>query len=1073
MKKLKNLLFVALFFTAATVLGQGVTSSSVSGKITIENGESLPGTSVQLVHTPSGTKYGASTDFSGFFRISNMRTGGPYSFTVSYIGFKTVEKNNIFLQLGDTKTFNIVLVEDSNVLEEIVIVSSSFANEGSETKVSRKQIAALPTLSRSIADFARLTPQAKISGDNTISIGGQNNRFNAIYLDGAVNNDVFGLASSGTNGGQTGVSPISLDAIDQFQINIAPFDVRQSGFAGGSINAITKSGTNKTIASAYSFIRSEALAGKTPVDLAGDNERERLEKFTAITTGTRIGGAIIKDKLFYFVNYERQENETPREFIFDNYNGNSSPLDIANLSQFIGDNYNYNVGGFDNAVSSLVSDKLIAKIDWNINDNHKLSVKHSYVKGVNNSANVSSQRSINFSNGNQSFESVTNTSTIELNSTFGNRFGNSLVIGYTAVKDDRGFNGSPFPNVRIRDGQGSINFGSEPFSTANLLETEILTISDNFEIYAGAHKITIGTHNEFSSINNVFFGRNFGYYEFSNLNDFITGEKAERYRLGYSLIGGNGDTSLGAAKFSAFQLGAYVQDDYTISDKFKVSAGIRVDVPFWEDGIANEEFNTTTVDLLEAAGKDLKGARVGKAINASPLFSPRIGFSWDVNGDRKTKIRGGFGVFTSRVPLVWPGGAYNNNGLTAGRLDNRARNGQFIPDFNPDVESQYKDPVPGSGAIGGVIDLFAEDFRLPQIFKTNIAIDQKLPNGYSISADFIFNDNLRAIQYQNINLQGPEFFTTEPGSRPNFGNNLVDDTYPGIYLASNTSLGNSWNFSTTINKNYFSDFVDVRSQVSYAYGDSNVLNDGTSSQNESQWARNENINGANNLEVSRSDFAQGHRVLGNASMDFKWNEKHTTTLGFFYDAGQGDVVSYIYNDFGDIADDSGSANSLIYVPANASEINLVDLTNRNGDVISTKEEQWVDLNSFIESNDYLSSRRGQFAERNGDRAKWSHIVDLKFAHEFKINTSKNSHAIEVTADIFNFTNLLNKNWGKRFVSGGFNSVSLINFARFEADGTTPKYNYIKDVENQINASDDSGLNSSRWQAQIGLRYKFN
>lgn len=1037
----------------------------MGGKVVDSSNEALPGANVLVTHIPTGTKYGAETNLDGFYRISNMRSGGPYKVSVTYVGYKSYEKEGLYLSLGASETVNIKLTEDENVLSEVVIVANTSSKDGSETKVSRKQIASLPTISRSIADFARLTPQAQISGDNTISIAGQNNRYNAIYLDGAVNNDVFGLSSSGTNGGQTGVSPISLDAIDQFQINIAPFDVRQSGFAGGSINAITKSGTNKTQASAYSFFRNEKLAGKTPVDIAGNNERIKLPEFTALTYGARIGGAIKKDKLFYFVNYEKQNNETPRTFFIDNYTGSSDAAALNNLTQFIANEYGYNVGGYDKAISSLKSDKLIAKLDWNINDNHKLSLKHSYVKGISNRANSSSTRGINFSNGNQVFESITNTSTLELNSTFGSNYSNSLVVGYTSVKDDRGFNGNPFPNVRIRDGRGRISFGSEPFSTANLLETDVLTITDNFEIYSGAHKVTIGTHNEFSSINNVFFGRNFGFYEFNSVNDFITKQKAIRYRLGYSLIGGNGDTSEGSAKFNSYQLGVYFQDEVTFSDRFKATAGLRFDVPFWENGRTNADFNSRTVGLLTAAGKDLKGARVGKGISSKLHISPRVGFTWDVNGDRSTKVRGGFGIFTSRVPLVWPGGAYNNNGVTSGRIDIRGAGN--TPVFNPDVNSQFKDPIPGSGATGGAIDLFAADFTLPQVFKTNLAIDQKLPANFSISADFIWNDNINAIKYENINLQGPEFTTTEAGGRPNYGFNRVDRNYQGIYLASNTREGHSWNFSTTLNKNYYSDFIDVRAQASYSYGDSDVINDGTSSQNSSQWSRVENVNGANNLDLSRSDFAQGHRVLSNASIDFKWNKSNKTTLGLFYDAGQGNVFSYVYNDRGALAADSGDSNSLVFVPANASQINLVDKGS------FTAAQQWTALNSFIENNEYLKSRRGQFAERNGDRARWSHVVDLKFAHEFKINTKKNSHAIELTADIFNVTNLLNKNWGKRYFSGSFNAVRLVNFEGFEADGTTPRYSYNPSAENSLNRSDDSGLNSSRWQMQLGVRYKFN
>ncbi|HEA30092.1 MAG TPA: carboxypeptidase regulatory-like domain-containing protein, partial [Leeuwenhoekiella sp.] len=563
MKKITSLIAVMFFFFLTTVsFAQGVTTSSINGRVLDNTETPLPGANVVAVHQPSGTTYGATTDFDGFYRISNMRVGGPYTVTITYVGFEGFVADNIFLQLGDAKKISVSMREAQNTLDEIVVTgqrNSIFdsGKTGAETSVSQTQVSNLPTLSRNIADFARLTPQAQVSGDDVISIAGQNNRYNALYIDGAVNNDVFGLAGNGTNGGQTGVSPIALDAIESFQINVAPFDVRQSGFAGGSINAITKSGTNTFEGSAYGYLRNESLAGKTPVDLAGeDGDREKLDDFSAKTYGVRIGGPIVEDKLFFFVNYERQENETPQPFNIDNYTGDSSASDIQGLSDFLVNNYGYNPGGFSNNASSLESDKLIAKIDWNINENHKLSLKHSYVKAINFDASASNTGSINFLNRAVNFESTTNSTALELNSRFGDQFSNNLIIGYTSVNDDRDYAGDPFPAVQIFDGSSqSINFGSEAFSTANLLEQSNLTITDNFEIYAGRHTITLGTSNEFSSSKNVFFRQNFGEYRFSNLNDFLSGNLANRYRTGYSLLGGFGDNSQGAAEFDIFQLG--------------------------------------------------------------------------------------------------------------------------------------------------------------------------------------------------------------------------------------------------------------------------------------------------------------------------------------------------------------------------------------------------------------------------------------------------------------------------------------------------------------------------------------
>ena len=1070
MKKISQFLVlaVALLFTVLSY-AQGVTTASINGQVTDANGEPLPGANVVAVHTPSGTKYGVASDFDGFYRISNMRVGGPYTVTISYVGFQDYVDNNVYLALGESKRISTKLSEDANVLDEVIIIGNNdgifdSGKTGADTKVSRRQVNTLPSVSRNIADFARLTPQAKVTGDDVISIAGQNNRFNTIFIDGAVNNDVFGLAGSGTNGGQTGVSPISLDAIETFQISVAPFDVRQSGFAGGSINAITKSGTNTWTGSAYTFLRNEDLAGKTPVDLAGSAGRQKLDEFSANIYGARVGGPIIKDKLFFFLNYEREERETPQPFDISTFRGDFDEDDITNLTNYLG-TLGYNPGTFDSNTSSLNSDKLIARIDWNINENNNLTFKHSYVKAVNLDAPASNQGSINFFNRAESFESITNSSSLELNSKFGNNYANNLVIGYTVVNDDRGFVGNPFPSVQIEGTAGtSIFLGSEPFSTANLLEQRVLTLTNNFEIYSGRHRITIGTNNEFSNMKNVFFRQNFGDYRFDSLDDFLNNERPNRYRHGYSLLGGQGDASEGAPEFDFFQTAFYIQDEVNFSDNFTFTAGLRVDIPFWEDGAVNDDFNNRTIPLLEAAGKDLQGARVGQGIDANVHISPRVGFNWDVNGDRQTQIRGGLGIFTSRVPLVWPGATYGNNGVTTGFTE---LFGDDAPLFNPDPNSQLQIPAQGTGAVGGQIDLFAKDFKLPQVFKTNIAVDQKLPGGFIFSADFIWNDNITAVRYENLNLPNtPAFITTGAGSRPNWGNRRIDDTYTAIYLGSNTGEGSSYNIAGTLSKNFTTDRLDIRTSASYTYGEADGLFDGTSSQNSSQWRFLETTNGSNRPDLSISDFSPGHRVIANSTFEFKWTETIKTRIGLFYEGAEGAPFSYVYNDRGAIQNDTfGGEGALIYVPANQAEAQLID----DGD--RTAAEQWALLDAYIEGNDYLRSRRGQFAERNADRSNWSHIIDLKFAQEFGVKFGDKIHRLELTADIFNFTNLLNKDWGVRTFTN-FNQVQLLNFEGFAADGTTPEFTYDPRVEETTNIVDDSGLNSSRWQMQVGVRYSF-
>ncbi len=1091
MKKLLQLFLVltAMICFNSDLYAQGNTTSSINGKV-YDKDATLPGVTVVATHTPSGTRYSTSTGFDGGFRISNMRVGGPYKVVFSFVGYTSIEDEGSFLQLGDSKTFSINMKSEVNELEEVVVAikkDNTFNSNktGAQTIIDSKQIKALPSLSRNISDFARLTPQAQVRNDDVLSIGGQNNRYNAIYIDGAVSNDVFGLAANGTNGGQTGVSPISIDAIEQFQVSVSPYNVKLSGFAGGAISAITRSGTNNFEGSAYFFNRDQSLAGKTPPSLVGAAGRQKLADFSAQTYGVRAGGSIIKDKLFYFINYERQDNQTPQPFDIATYTGNigilapSTTYDpqqalirIGQLRTRLAD-LGYDAGGFENNTRTLMSDKLIAKIDWNINDNHKVSFKHSYVKAENFAPGRSSATTISFINGSQLFNSITNSSALELNSRFGNRFSNNLVVGYTDVDDDRDTSGNPFPTVEIQDGNGSIFLGAETSSTANLLRQKIFTIADNFEINTGNHTITIGTQNEFSSSRNVFFQNNFGAYRFGSLAAFLDPTlKANRYRFNYSLIGGEGDDSQGAAEFDVKQFGFYIQDEMSLTENFKLTYGVRFDIPVWGDGLENDDFNTRTVALLESRGKNLLGARVGKRIANNSHVAPRIGFNYNVNGKKQTQIRGGLGVFTSRLPLVWPGGTYNNNGVSQNAINTTVAS--QIPFFNPNpsVAAQLSSlpastPQQGGGGRGGNVDLFAKNFKLPQVFKASFAVDQKLPYGFVISADLSYNSNINAIKYENLNLNAPSANLTGPDTRPRYnGNTRVDATYQGIYLASNTNDGKSYNAAFTLTKNFSSSFIDGSISGTYSYGKSTNLLDATSSVNASQWNFVESVRGSNDLDESRSDFDQGKRLLGNANATFKWSKYTKTTLGVFYEGAAGTPISYVYNDSGRLLQDTFNNSALIYVPANQSEINLVQTSTS-----LTPQAQWEALSATIEGNDYLRSRKGQYAERNGDRLKTTHVIDLKLAQEFTINVNKKKHTLEFSADVFNFTNLLNKDWGKRYFATN-DQVQLLQQIGFLPATNTPTFTY-NPTAGDVNRVDDVGLNSSRWQMQVGVRYTFN
>jgi hypothetical protein len=1068
----KQLLFL---FLLVGYLGfsQGITTSSINGRILDANQEALMGATVLAVHTPSGTQYGVVTDFNGFYRIPNMRVGGPYSITITYVGFENIVMNDVYLQLGDSETINRQMSETASALDEVVISitrNSIFDSNqtGSNTNISAREINSLPTVTRSLGDFVRKTPEAQVSEDGAISLGGQNNRYNSIYVDGAVNNDVFGLAASGTNGGQTGVSPISLDAIESFQVNLAPFDVRQSGFAGGSINAITRAGTNSIEGSAYYFFRNQNLAGLTPTAI-NEDDRTKLSEFTAKTYGGRVGGAIIENKLFYFVNYERQEEQTPQPFDIANYRGDSSLQELNDLRQGLISRFGYDPGVFNQNTRELNSHKLIARVDWNINDKNSIIFKNSYVESENIGPRTSGNTTINFFNSGVFFPSKTNSTTLEWNTTNNSNMSNNLILGYTTVTDDRDPLGDPFPRVRIDDGSGSIFFGSEPFSTANLLEQKLFTITNNFEYYSGRHKFTLGANAELFDVKNVFFGLNFGEYRYFNLQDFMNvldGQDVtpRNYTRRYSLIGGQGDESLGAAEFKYNQFGVYLQDEIQMSDNFKLSLGMRIDIPTFEDGLANDDFNNRTVGLLEAAGKDLQGARVGKSIESNIHYSPRIGFNWDVHGDRTTQIRGGVGVFTSRVPLVWPGGTYSNNGVSQGEVrdSNLGQPAYFIADpFN-----QYVRPgqEPGSGVNGGNIDLFAPGFKLPQVLKYNFAIDQRIPIwGLIGTAEFLYNDVLNAVYYENLNVKGPVGNFNGADNRPFYNrNDLVDPTYGFIILGSNTDKGFSYNATMKLTKPFQNGFSG---QIAYTFGESKSIFEGTSSQNSSQWRNIQTVNGKNSfLEPSRSDFALGSRFSGYASYELSWSENVKTTFSLFYSGEEGNAFSYVYNGSRILNDDS-TDRALIYVPRDASEITFRPII-EDGVVIATPAQQWNAFNAFIEGDSHLRNRRGNYAQRNGSRADWSHILDFKIMQDFGVNIGSKTHSFQASLDVFNFTNLINKDWGRRsFVP------SNLGILRAESGGPNPEFTFDERFLTEgINEFDDVGILSSRWQVQLGIRY---
>ncbi|MDF9796665.1 hypothetical protein OKW21_001928 [Catalinimonas alkaloidigena] len=1094
----KTLLFfcslaMCSFGIYSSTLAQGTTTSRMTGLVT-SSGEALPGATVVAVHVPTGAEYGTVTNTEGRFTLNNLNVGGPYSITTNYVGYQPSTTDNIYLTLGQTLNLEIALEESSTELEEIVVNANGVFDgnrTGSETNIDEEAISNMPTVERGLNDYTRLTPQALVgnsaaTNSGGISFAGINNRFNAIFIDGAVNNDVFGLANSGTNGGQAGISPISPDALEQIQVVLAPYDVTLGGFAGGGINAVTRSGTNTFEGSAYYFLRNENLTGKTPTDNA-EIERVKLAPFSVQTYGARLGGPIIKNKLFFFANVEIERREEPRPFFPEDYLGNATVSDLEAIQNRLINTYGYDPGGFLNNAQTTDGEKVLLKLDWNVNRDHKLSVRHSYVKGLTNIFPRPSNVSVPFANRGYIFPSTTNSFAAELKSNFGQSASNNLIFGYTRVRDDRDIAGAPFPSIIMQDANAQIEVGTDNFSYSNIVFQDVFTLTDNFNLYKGKHTFTLGTHNEFFKVQNlfsIFSTPQYNYFsqgELSGYERFLAGENADQVLFGHEQLAdgqseirlGDEATNLGPT-FNALQMAFYVQDEYQATRKLKLTIGLRADIPiFLEDPpLENTEFNNTTVPLLEEF-YDLQGARASNTPNTQVLLSPRIGVNWDVNGDKRTQVRGGIGIFTSRVPWVWPGGMYIRNGLNSSVYFNaRFITPDGIPVYsNPD---DWRTNLFNSTSPSGDVDLFVEDFKYPQVFRTSMAVDQQLPGGLVGTLEFLYTKTLNNYNVTSLNLRPSEDNLEGADTRPVFNkDNPIDPTYTNITLVENTNLGYSWNITGQLNKRFSNGFSGG---IAYSYTKAESIQDGTGFINYNNWDNIISVEGKNNSPLSISSYSAGSRITTFLNYRKEYFDNFATSISLFYSGQSGQPFTYVYNDNDNLTSQStnSTSNIPIYVPENQDEILLANQLDINGNIVKSADEQWASLDAFIENDEYLSSRRGQYVERNASRTPFENILDLKIAQEFFINTSGGQrHALQVSLDIFNFTNMLNKDWGRRYFVGD-EAFPLIEHVGFlvENGSVTNEPAFIFDDPGEPYSVVQSGIYSARWSAQLGLRYTF-
>ncbi len=1079
-----------LFFFSISLFAQ-VTTSGISGSVTDNKGEALPGATIVAVHVPSGTKYGTVTDIEGRYVMPAVRVGGPYRISATFVGFQAESVEGVTANLGSSANVNFKMAEDGQTLQEVVVRSSKsdvFSSErtGAATTIGKEAIAALPTVGRSINDFTRLTPQS--SGK---SFSGQDSRLNNITIDGAVFNNGFGLGDQ--PGARTGVAPISLDAIEEIQVNVAPYDVRQSGFTGAGVNAVTKSGTNELSGSVFYMTQKNS---KTYFGSKVKGEELPLNYPSKEILGFRLGGALVKNKLFFFLNGEFEKFSSPATTWVANRGQSgsnvtrvlASDLDLVSAQM---SKLGFETGPYENFNLNTVGNKFLARLDWNINDKHKFNLRYSLLDGGSdqlisnsNSAGFGPRRTVSdamsYRNSGYIINEDINSLIGELNSTLSNKLANTLIVGFTANNEDRAYFSSPVvPTIDIQeDGKTYISAGFDPFTPNNLLNYRTIQFADNLTYFAGKHTLTAGVAVENLVSNNSFYAASNGVYVFNSVADFISATDAYltnpsspesvatlrrfEYRYGFS-----NDPVPPLQIVKATTPGIYFQDDFQVTPNFKVMAGLRVDVPILEQ-TALENTYVSGVTFRDENGADVK-YNTGVMPSGNPLWSPRLGFNLDVKGDKSLQIRGGSGIFTGRPPFVWLSNQVGNNGVLSGftRTDNSTNAFTLDP-------SIYKPAGSDPYAAGTTFDIAVADpnYKFPQVWRTNIAADKKLPLGIIATTEFILNKNINAVYYINANQKPSVGEFVGPDNRPRYnGNstqNRLDSRIVRNIVLNSTNKGYGYSASIKLEKPFTKGFFAM---AAYNFGVNKDLTSAGSIASGS-FEGNTTVNGNNFPELSFSDNDQRHRVISSLSYKLNYGGKFggSTQLSLFYEGRNQGRYSYVYS--GDMNQDGISNNDLLFVPAKASDLTFTTLT--TGGKTFSPEEQAAAFDAFINQDSYLSQNRGSYTERNGAMLPWIHQVDLGIVQNINVNVANKVNTFQVRFDILNFGNMLNNNWGSYT---NFVQNRVLTAVSPTAAGV-PQYRLsTQTIDGQTQLIQNSFLPSistaSVWRAQLGLRYIFN
>ena len=1077
-----------------------VTTSAMVGLIKDAKGP-LPGANVKATHTPSGTVYNISTNTNGRFAINNMRVGGPYTLDISYVGFTSQKLTDVFLKLGDTYVLDYQLNDGGTTLNLVTVKGSGVKGvqqkTGASTNISSRDLVSLPTISRSINDFTRLTPQA-----NGNSFGGRDARYNNIQVDGANLNNNFGLSNDPLPGG--GSQPISLDSYEQISVNIAPYDVRQAGFTGANISAVTKSGTNTFHGSAYGLYRDQSFLG---TNVAGTDISNTIADSKSQTYGFTLGGPIIKNKLFFFVNAEKETNLAPGIPFFPTGGTGSGIVsstrasDLKLVSDYLKNKFGYETGAYDNFPGfGRDNHKILAKIDWNINNNHKLTVKYSDFRGTDDQTlngtsvpngggfRVTGQssaitrlpqnrfgvRSASFENSNYGFLNTTRSGTLELNSKLNNNLSNQLLLAFTNNQSTRDFKGGVFPTIDIFDGAGNnfITAGMDPFTLNNDVVNNVYSFTNNLTYTAGKHNLTAGLTYEYQKVGNMFMAPANSYYAFNSLNDFLTDQAPVYYAHTFSVIPNT--PAVYSAQLKIGQAGAYIQDEVNITDNFKLTLGLRADMPIYHENPLNNPA-TSIVNFLSDDNTTLRNYRTDKWSRSVPLLSPRMGFRATSN-DKQTTLRGGLGIFTGRIPFVFLTNIPTNTGMyqIGANVNNATPAGattlsgiRLNP--NPATYAGLFPSTAGTRPNANVV-FIDEDFRFPKVFRANLGLDRNLGNGYMFTFDGLFTKDINAVRMRNANLPNPNGVVVEGDqTRPRIvGSNRLNSAITSAIVLENTNKGYATSLTAQLSKSYNNGFYG---SVAYTFSAAKDVTANPGSQALSVWNSNPNFATSNFQEMGNSAFAIPHRVIANLSYRKEYFKHLGTTVSLFFEGSNQGLISYVYN--GDINGDGNNSTDLMYIPRRG-ETTFQDYTVGSGAtaVTFTAADQEAALNQFIENSPYLRKNRGRFAERNAALLPWVNRVDFRLLQDVFINTGKNNRkqTLQFSVDIMNASNLVNNNWGVR-------QRAIVNnpLAPQTINPVTNRAPYrLQNISGKLVTTPFQDVVSvaSTYSVQVGLRYIF-